>query len=1217
MSFDTAKAMNYSWMSQASYLDLTPVIPGSADSLVSYLKRISINSGNIFSDQQAKVFANPTTGYSFINQLPNTANGTSASVFKNNADGTYAIAVRGTEPTPPFTDLLQDAVGIVAAGKTKVQLIEAYRYYKQLTTVAGQAVTYSETEVSMLSAVLLSGTPLTGALENLAAAKSVFSVLTANDTGLGKLIPDGATINFTGHSLGGHVAYLLADLVSLTSGGTHPLGDVMTYNAPGENALLYEWQNWLGLNTSDHSGVIGGKHLAFYGESGLNVTAGLGQVIGTHVPLFIEGEGAVSLENHSIVKLSDSLALYDTFNKLSPALSQNTIGDILKASSNESLKSLESSLDALRTLLMDGGIATDPAKQTPTGNRDAFYANLNALQDSAGYKALKGNAALVSLTDKPAADLITAAANPDALATRYALANLNPFALLGADYSRFNSNHELDLYDPASGEGTLTTEWIADRAAMLAWQIKLNTEDAPASESKPYNPGLGTSAAYFEDVAADKKFFLGQPDWGNINRRQFIFGDDRNSTLVGGNLDDSLYGQSGNDKLFGGAGADTLEGGRGDDILNGGEGADRLVGMSGLDVLNGGEGNDTLDGGLDDDLLIGGTGDDTLNGGKGYDSYVWTSQPGLFGSTTGLFGSNDGADTLIDSDKAGRILIDGRTVKLLLKQSDGSWKTPDGKVTLAMGDTWRLDIAGGGSLDLGTTFADGDLGLWRIEAAPEPATATTITGDIVPTDQDAVAAGIQAARNAQGGFVGTPGDYADILEGGAGNDRIAGGKLGDDLFGMGGDDRLAGGAGRDWIAGGAGRDVIEGGADGDILLGGNNDDRLYANGSIGIADAMAQGAQGTASTVQGDWLSGNVGNDILVGSTERDVLSGGSGNDLLIAGAGDDYLMGDADYTPQYLTESTPRFSVDGINWYHTNNLPFQWTVSRAGDGAPYVFAPVNIWPSEDGDDQLYAGAGNDLAWGGGGNDVIDGESGNDTLMGEAGNDALSGGTGNDGLFGDAGLDWLDGGAGDDTIDGGADADVLIGGAGADTLRGGAGKDTYFINKGDGVDAIYDDDTGAEASIMVFGPGVDPSAIKLRKGSLLIDLGNGDAVHIHNFDPDDPLANPSFEAFQFADGTTLSWNALLARGFDLDGSDGNDLMIGTALTDRMDGKGGDDVLIGGTALDGTRFDAGRGNCRCRPCPTRESRRWRDGGRTVFADRRVALAAAEASERRAT
>ena len=353
MTINLTAAKNYSWMSQASYLDLSVVIAGNRSSLIGNLIDSPLNADKIFAANQADSFTDPTTGYSFINQLPNTVNGTSATVFRSNANGSYTIAVRGTEPDAPFfTDVLQDIVGVVAAGKAKVQLIEAFRYYKQLTTAAGETVTYSETEVNMLSAVLLSGTPLTGGLESIFAAISAFTALTANDKGLGKLIPDGATINFAGHSLGGHVAYLLADLVSLTSGGTHPLGDVMTYNAPGENFLMYEWKNWLGLPTSDHSGLIGSKHLAFYGDGGLNVTAGLGQVIGTREALFIEKEGNISLDNHSIVKLSDSLALYDVLNKLFPTLDLAAINKLLKASNNVGTLSLETALDSLRTVLL-------------------------------------------------------------------------------------------------------------------------------------------------------------------------------------------------------------------------------------------------------------------------------------------------------------------------------------------------------------------------------------------------------------------------------------------------------------------------------------------------------------------------------------------------------------------------------------------------------------------------------------------------------------------------------------------------------------------------------------------------------------------------------------------------------------------------------------------------------------------------------------------------
>jgi len=60
--------------------------------------------------------------------------------------------------------------------------------------------------------------------------------------------------------------------------------------------------------------------------------------------------------------------------------------------------------------------------------------------------------------------------------------------------------------------------------------------------------------------------------------------------------------------------------------------------------------------------------------------------------------------------------------------------------------------------------------------------------------------------------------------------------------------------------------------------------------------------------------------------------------------------------------------------------------------------------------------------------------------------------------------------------------------------------------------------------------------IRLRLGSLMLDLGNGDAVHIGGFDQNDVYNSSSIGSFEFADGTVLSTAELLARGFDLDGT---------------------------------------------------------------------------------
>ncbi len=203
-------------MSEASYFGFVGVPIGTTSNDLE--RQLSPTGGaNQFAPRQAIEFANPMSGFSFVAHLPNTSNGTSLAVFKSNIvdDGAYTISVRGTEPFAGVgTDILEDVFGIVLAGKAKVQLIEAFRYYKQITTPGGQAVVYTEPEVVAMAGVLYSGTPIAGIPESIGAAISAFYALASNDVGLGPsgqtLIPSGASINFTGHSLGGHVAYLLA-----------------------------------------------------------------------------------------------------------------------------------------------------------------------------------------------------------------------------------------------------------------------------------------------------------------------------------------------------------------------------------------------------------------------------------------------------------------------------------------------------------------------------------------------------------------------------------------------------------------------------------------------------------------------------------------------------------------------------------------------------------------------------------------------------------------------------------------------------------------------------------------------------------------------------------------------------------------------------------------------------------------------------------------------
>ncbi len=138
------------------------------------------------------------------------------------------------------------------------------------------------------------------------------------------------------------------------------------------------------------------------------------------------------------------------------------------------------------------------------------------------------------------------------------------------------------------------------------------------------------------------------------------------------------------------------------------------------------------------------------------------------------------------------------------------------------------------------------------------------------------------------------------------------------------------------------------------------------------------------------------------------------------------------------------------------------------------------------------------------------------------------------------------------------EATRLIGGAGQDVLAGGEGFDLYYWNRGDGRDSIVDEGDNR----LVFGAGITLADIKLAFGSLKLDLGGGDEVHIEGFNPDDPLNTSSITEVQFTDtGTTLTLAQLLAKGFDLDGTPGNDTIAGTALNDRINALEGDDVVI--------------------------------------------------------
>ena len=159
------------------------------------------------------------------------------------------------------------------------------------------------------------------------------------------------------------------------------------------------------------------------------------------------------------------------------------------------------------------------------------------------------------------------------------------------------------------------------------------------------------------------------------------------------------------------------------------------------------------------------------------------------------------------------------------------------------------------------------------------------------------------------------------------------------------------------------------------------------------------------------------------------------------------------------------------------------------------------------------------------------------------------------------------GNRGDNIIEGTPDQpNALDGRQGDDVLIGGTAGDTYAFGSGYDFDRIEErqDSTGVIDRV-VFGSTVTQDALKVRRDGddLQIDLGNGaDVLTIKG-----GLATTRVEEFQFADGTVLSLEDVLDRL--LEGSEGDDLLIGFqnrndvlsggAGSDALEGRGGDDI----------------------------------------------------------
>ncbi|MCU7890862.1 MAG: hypothetical protein KZQ78_04280 [Candidatus Thiodiazotropha sp. (ex Ustalcina ferruginea)] len=479
----------------------------------------------------------------------------------------YVLAIRGTDG---YRDLvITDGLDIVVDGLALDQIVDLWNYWKQLTTpkgenfVGSQLVTLEAETVALAAAKL--GQFLPGF--NMAADAYLEWLYSRDDiiidngplgervrtieqvtpapgdlafTGvLDSPLTAAGLMGVTGHSLGGHLSTALTRLVTGI--------EAQTINGAGfTTGLIPGLGGDAELNIRNLFGMLGGassfdpsRILNLYGDKMPEFVTqdnvlGLVQQ-GGHESVFIEQSTFLgNVLGHSSSQMADSLAVYDLFIQLSASLGTNVPADLMpvfKAASWKADHSLESLVQSIGRLFGENDTLPE------IDDREALYIAIRNIRDSMLYQQAMGLVEIVPLTDLSQVDIVNAAkTGEDAIAYRYALTHLDPFAVTGDAglYDQHNQNDELELYDPATQTGTLTDEYLQDRTYYLRAMMHRNEFDLT-------NLTTSGNGVFFWDANAGEFASTSDPeivvrqDWDDLVHYRFGGeGNETNDELTGG-----------------------------------------------------------------------------------------------------------------------------------------------------------------------------------------------------------------------------------------------------------------------------------------------------------------------------------------------------------------------------------------------------------------------------------------------------------------------------------------------------------------------------------------------------------------------------------------------------------------------------------------------------------------------------------------------------------
>jgi Ca2+-binding RTX toxin-like protein len=507
----------------------------------------------------------------------------------------------------------------------------------------------------------------------------------------------------------------------------------------------------------------------------------------------------------------------------------------------------------------------------------------------------------------------------------------------------------------------------------------------------------------------------------------------------------------------------TIDALAGNDIVYGNSSSNTLIGNDGDDTLYGYGGDDTLEGDGVNNTLVGGDGNDT---------YIVSSS----GDT--VVEDSDGGYDIVQSSVSFTL---GDNVEDLALQGSGNINgTGNALDNFITGNDGNNVINGGAGNDI----MIGGLGddTYYVDSPDD----LIIENDGEGNDTVYVAAGA-------GSDYYVPEGIENVILLGSSNMNAYGSSVANTITGNSGNNTLSGGNGVDTLAGGAGNDTYV------IAVGGDSTDVIIENAGEGTDTVQSAITWTLGANLENLTLTGTLGtsgtgnglNNVITGNSGNNTLTGGAGNDTLAGGAGNDtYVIAASGDDSDVITE----LAGEGTDLVQSAAT---WTLSANVENLTLTGSGNINGTGNSGDNVITGNSGNNTLTGGAGNDTLDGGLGTDTLIGGTGDDLYilsstgdtitenSGegtdtvqanysytlganlenltlvGTGNINGTGNAQDNVIIGESGNNTLTGNAGNDILKGGAGTDQLLGGVGNDTYVLNRGDGADAITENDSAA------------------------------------------------------------------------------------------------------------------------------------------------------------